>query len=107
MRNPDINAALEAGLAAQTADAQVDACLLVLGFAVQIASTLGWHGGSGLWVIAVAMGAAAAAHMVESSNGFFANLDDPFANRGCGAASRPIPLPTLLVRLRAVSASRW
>jgi hypothetical protein len=39
----NFNAVLDASIAAQTADAQVGAGLLVAGFAVQMASALGWH----------------------------------------------------------------
>lgn len=39
----DFNAALDASLAAQTADAQVGAGMLVAGFAVQMVAALGWH----------------------------------------------------------------
>jgi hypothetical protein len=39
----NFNASLDASIAAQTADAQVEATLLVTGFAVQLASALGWH----------------------------------------------------------------
>jgi hypothetical protein len=52
------NAALDASLAAQTADAQVGAGLLVSGFAVQLASTLGWHEAS-WWATSYALAAGA------------------------------------------------
>src|SRR5712691_2880741 len=55
----DFNAALDASLAAQTADAQVGAGMLVAGFGVQIAAALGWRESS--WgATGVALGASAA-----------------------------------------------
>ena len=54
----DFNAALDAGLAAQTADAQVGAALLVFGFGVQMATALGWHESS-WWATGIALGAGA------------------------------------------------
>lgn len=58
----DFNPALEASLAAQTADAQVGAVVLTAGFGVQMAAALGWHEPS--WcatVIAILVGVLAAA----------------------------------------------
>jgi hypothetical protein len=54
------NLALDASLAAQTADAQVGALLLVLGFAVQMVSALGWHRNSAWLAVGLAIGSAVA-----------------------------------------------
>ena len=54
------NAALDASLAAQTADAQIGAAMLVMGFAVQIAAALGWHEESWL-ATGIALGTAGVA----------------------------------------------
>jgi hypothetical protein len=54
----DFNAVLDGSLAAQTADAQVGAGLLVLGFGVQMAAALGWRESSWL-ATGLALGAAA------------------------------------------------
>jgi hypothetical protein len=44
----NFNVALDASLAAQTADAQVGAAMLMTGFGIQMAGALGWHESS--WV---------------------------------------------------------
>jgi hypothetical protein len=55
----DYNVSLDASLAAQTADAQVGAALLVLGFAVQMLAALGWHRNSSWSAVALAIPSAA------------------------------------------------
>ena len=59
----DFNAALEANVASQTADAQVGAVLLVAGFVAQLVSALGVHAAT--WSdVAVAAGSAAVVDLV-------------------------------------------
>ena len=50
----NFNAALDASLAAQTADAQVGAGMLALGFGAQMAAALGWHESS-WWTTGIAL----------------------------------------------------